>query len=218
MTNFTNNRQTPRYGKLNAYGYDRGDFVFQVGKPDVPTTAAVPAPQPISEAAQAWTAIKDTKSSAEVEIFLRSYGEGFYGDLARQRLAELKVLASIAQEENRLKALEIQQEAEKRRLAAVSPPVTPANPCSSQATTVSLSSRAAQPLSAAEECAVNPKDVFKECDKCPEMVVVPAGNFTMGSPSNEPERDSNYSRIAREKLVDSVKCIRPIVDSWNASS
>jgi hypothetical protein len=44
MTNCTNNRQTPRYGKLNAYGYgydyDRGDFVFQVGKPDVPPSAA----------------------------------------------------------------------------------------------------------------------------------------------------------------------------------
>ena len=38
MTNLTNNRQTPRYGKLNALGYDRGDFVFQVGKPDVPST------------------------------------------------------------------------------------------------------------------------------------------------------------------------------------
>jgi formylglycine-generating enzyme required for sulfatase activity/uncharacterized caspase-like protein len=30
MTNLTANRQTPRYGKLNAYGYDRGDFVFQI--------------------------------------------------------------------------------------------------------------------------------------------------------------------------------------------
>jgi hypothetical protein len=56
MTNFTNNRQTPRYGKLNAYGYDRGDFVFQVGKPDVPATAAAPTPQPTNDAAQAWAA------------------------------------------------------------------------------------------------------------------------------------------------------------------
>jgi formylglycine-generating enzyme required for sulfatase activity len=30
-----------------------------------------------------------------------------------------------------------------------------------------------------------PKHVFKECDKCPEMVVVPAGSFTMGSPATE---------------------------------
>jgi len=32
LTNLTDNRQTPRYGKLNALGYDRGDFVFQVEK------------------------------------------------------------------------------------------------------------------------------------------------------------------------------------------
>ena len=29
---------------------------------------------------------------------------------------------------------------------------------------------------------------FKDCADCPEMVVVPAGSFTMGSPPDEPER------------------------------
>ncbi|MEZ5907878.1 MAG: SUMF1/EgtB/PvdO family nonheme iron enzyme [Hyphomicrobiaceae bacterium] len=29
---------------------------------------------------------------------------------------------------------------------------------------------------------------FKDCDTCPEMVVVPAGSFLMGSPQSEPER------------------------------
>jgi hypothetical protein len=31
---------------------------------------------------------------------------------------------------------------------------------------------------------------FKDCVDCPEMVVVPAGSFTMGSPADEPERTS----------------------------
>ncbi len=31
-------------------------------------------------------------------------------------------------------------------------------------------------------------ETFKDCTNCPEMVVVPAGSFTMGSPSSEPER------------------------------
>jgi formylglycine-generating enzyme required for sulfatase activity/Tfp pilus assembly protein PilF len=46
----------------------------------------------------------------------------------------------------------------------------------------------AAPLSPERERALKAKDVFKECDKCPEMVVVPAGSFTMGSPANEAKR------------------------------
>jgi formylglycine-generating enzyme required for sulfatase activity len=53
---------------------------------------------------------------------------------------------------------------------------------------VSLSSRSAAPLSAAEECSLKPKDTFQECANCPQMLVVPAGSFTMGSPASEPER------------------------------
>jgi formylglycine-generating enzyme required for sulfatase activity len=41
------------------------------------------------------------------------------------------------------------------------------------------------PLTAPEERAFGPKDSFKECDACPEMVVVPAGGFMMGSPTTE---------------------------------
>jgi formylglycine-generating enzyme required for sulfatase activity len=39
----------------------------------------------------------------------------------------------------------------------------------------------AQPLTPEREAALKAKDSFKECDACPEMVVVPAGSFTMGS-------------------------------------
>ena len=34
-------------------------------------------------------------------------------------------------------------------------------------------------------------EVFRDCDECQEMVVVPAGSFTMGSPSSETKRDSS---------------------------
>jgi formylglycine-generating enzyme required for sulfatase activity len=91
ITNLTDNRQTPRYGKLNVLGYDRGDFVFQVGKPDVPTTAPVTIPQPTSDAAQAWVAAQGTTSQAVLEDYIKHYGDSFYGTLARDRLNELKV-------------------------------------------------------------------------------------------------------------------------------
>ena len=52
------------------------------------------------------------------------------------------------------------------------------------------------PLSAERERALKPKDSFKECDTCPEMVVVPAGSFTMGSPASEKERSAMKARSA----------------------
>jgi formylglycine-generating enzyme required for sulfatase activity len=44
------------------------------------------------------------------------------------------------------------------------------------------------PPSAPEEHVLKPKDTFRECDKCPEMAVVPAGSFIMGSPDSELNR------------------------------
>jgi formylglycine-generating enzyme required for sulfatase activity len=41
-----------------------------------------------------------------------------------------------------------------------------------------------------QESALKPKDKFKECANCPEMMVVPAGSFTMGSPISEPDHSA----------------------------
>jgi formylglycine-generating enzyme required for sulfatase activity len=50
------------------------------------------------------------------------------------------------------------------------------------------------PLSAAAARALKPGDNFKECDVCPEMVVVPAGEFMMGSPAVEEGRSDDESQ------------------------
>ncbi|MFO1161483.1 MAG: formylglycine-generating enzyme family protein [Reyranellaceae bacterium] len=55
------------------------------------------------------------------------------------------------------------------------------------------------------------------CPSCPEMVVVPAGNFTMGSPQDEPERDRGETQVT-------VSIARPFAvakfsvtfDEWDA--
>ena len=47
------------------------------------------------------------------------------------------------------------------------------------------------PLTPAREHALQPGDSFRECATCPEMVVVPAGSFVMGSPAPEYGRGSN---------------------------
>ena len=41
------------------------------------------------------------------------------------------------------------------------------------------------PLTAREERELRPKAAFRECEACPEVVVIPAGEFLMGSPDTE---------------------------------
>ena len=77
------------------------------------------------------------------------------------------------------------------------PPTTVAAPAKSEACGGSgvplppLASRTPDVLTAAEECSLKPKDVFRECADCPAMVVIPAGSFTMGSPASEPGRGAD---------------------------
>ena len=47
------------------------------------------------------------------------------------------------------------------------------------------------PLSYQSELDLGEKDQFRECADCPEMIVVPSGKYTMGSPNDEAERTDN---------------------------
>jgi formylglycine-generating enzyme required for sulfatase activity len=44
--------------------------------------------------------------------------------------------------------------------------------------------------------ALRPGSVFRDCPECPEMVVVPVGSFTMGSPAGEPERRDGEDQVS----------------------
>jgi formylglycine-generating enzyme required for sulfatase activity len=158
--------QRPAY-----YDETIGGRVYLAGLAPKPEKAdpVVIAPA-VDPAERAWTAVQNATGIADFEVFIRRYPDSFYADLARNRIDELR----------------------KRQTAVVVPviPVRPdpaLGPCGG-ATMVSLASRAAGPLSAGEECALKPKAVFRECAQCPEMVVVPAGSFTMGSPAGEEGR------------------------------
>jgi formylglycine-generating enzyme required for sulfatase activity len=160
---------------------------------------APPAPAPADAAALAWAAAKDTTSTKVLEEFIRRYGDSFYAELARARLEELK----------------------KSQVAVVAPPAgppSPTGPCGTGPVTASLSARAARPLSASEECMLKPKDAFRECDKCPEMVVVPAGSFTMGSPPGELARDNDEGpqRLVTIRRSFAVGRFAVTFDEWDA--
>jgi formylglycine-generating enzyme required for sulfatase activity len=56
-------------------------------------------------------------------------------------------------------------------------------------------------LTAERERALRPKEPFKECVNCPEMVVVPAGEFMMGSPSDEKGRNDNEAPVHKVTIA-----------------
>jgi formylglycine-generating enzyme required for sulfatase activity len=150
-----------------------GRYYFK-GRPDEVVTPTTPQPATPNEAAQAWAAIQNTTSVAVLEDFIRQFGTTIYGSMARARLEELK------------------------KLAVVVPPVPPATPPAPAQPAVGIFG--VNPLSAAQERGLQLKQTFKECDACPEMVVSPAGSFTMGSPASEPQRDSDEGPQRRVTL------------------
>jgi formylglycine-generating enzyme required for sulfatase activity len=72
-------------------------------------------------------------------------------------------------------------------------------------------------LTAAQEKALKPGDPpFRECTNCPEMIVIPAGSFTMGSPAGqgtEYEHPLHDVRIAKPFAVSKFELT---YDEWDA--
>ena len=103
---------------------------------------------------------------------------------------------------------------------AKSKPVT-AEPAAQQPTTPPqqfFATKGVEPLTPEREQSLKPKDSFKECENCPEMVVVPKGSFTMGTPADEPYR------LKGEDPVHKVTIAKPFAvgrfaisfDEWDA--
>jgi formylglycine-generating enzyme required for sulfatase activity len=144
----------------------RAKFYFN---PAPAAPAASPQAQaPLGEAAQAWAEIKNAKDIAVFEAFRKQYGpaNALYDTLAAQKIAEL-TSSQVA--------------------VAVAPKSAPARPPAEACEDGLLVSVAMGP----NPC-IKPGsgESFKDCPECPEMVVVPPGSFTMGSPPGEPERSS----------------------------
>jgi len=74
------------------------------------------------------------------------------------------------------------------------------------------------PLSAEVEATLKPKDSFKECPECPEMVVVPKGSFAMGTPASEVDRSKGEDPVHRVTLAKPFAVGRFAIsfDEWDA--
>ena len=146
--------------------------VYLAGRSPAATSAPATTALPRSSAAEAWTIAESSNSEAALEAFLTQYGtDAFYATLAREKLAAIRQAKARAQQpaassQSILTTPQVSASGGKQ-------PTGPATPLPT-----AQSATPAQP----------PGQVFRDCPVCPEMVVVPAGSFEMGSLDDEDKR------------------------------
>ncbi|WP_376696535.1 SUMF1/EgtB/PvdO family nonheme iron enzyme [Wenzhouxiangella sp. EGI_FJ10305] len=146
------------------------------------------------EDAEAWAmaASKDTLDS--YQMYLKNWPVGQQAEAANQRVQEIEELVRSLQEELRRLDREVQVtgELDSRTRDAVNAFVAEmdvdASSPASEAVLASLRKQDRWPI-------LEPGDMFRDCEECPEMVVIPSGSFMMGSPMSEPERDNDESPV-----------------------
>jgi formylglycine-generating enzyme required for sulfatase activity len=139
----------------------------------------------LSEAAEAWDRIKDATSISLLERFITRYKDTFYAEMAQARVEDLKKQQVTV-------ATPPPPSAPKPTPSKPAAEVTPTPPpvgCDGVETLVANERRCLKP-------GAGKTDWFRDCPTCPEMVVAPAGRFTMGSPEDEPDRSDNEDQIS----------------------
>ncbi len=168
-----------------------GLVAYNIGVPILPTSGAPPGP-PATTTSKAGVDA-GTKPKPDTDAAERQRIAALKADEERQRAAaEAKRKADAAAAK---KAQD--DEAERQRVAAEQREKQAAEQRQREAAAKKAEDdrkRVAAEQRKQEEAAaaMQPGRVFRDCnDGCPEMVVVPAGSFTMGSPASEADRDAD---------------------------
>jgi formylglycine-generating enzyme required for sulfatase activity len=163
-------------GKQRPYEYGSligPDLFFRPAIAD-PKPQVMPQPSEAVETARICREVEGMSNFATLTVLERQHKGRPAGECVGARIEELKKLALAAPP-----APSLPQAKPLPRTKPLPQVVGP------------LPERAAKPVTAAEERALKSGDRFKECDECPEMVVVPAGGFMMGSPPGEAGRSDS---------------------------
>jgi formylglycine-generating enzyme required for sulfatase activity len=147
----------------------RASLTVNLPRPSAPA-------DPCTAASDHWRSAEAIGSLAAFEDHLARFPTCSYAGLAKVRIDALKT--NVAAVVPSVRPLAV-------RPADAAPagimPTQPVTPCGPAVASASLSPRVAKPLTAAEECGLKPRDVVRECEQCPDLIVVPAGSFMMGA-------------------------------------
>ena len=166
------------------------------------------AQSPLGPDAQAWSLVQNSASEAVLEEFTRRFPDSVYAGFAKARLDELKRKPESWWPWSTPSPQPQQAKPPGTQTAVVVPKTPPAPPKPAETqTAISVPTGVSVPTSrpvppepacdgllvsvaAGKKPCIKPGSgkSFRDCPDCPEMVVVPAGSFSMGSPSDEKER------------------------------
>ena len=170
----------------------RGEFFFNTkvaAATAVPLAAAAASPAPAvapDPETQTWLAAEASQSAAGFSAYLDAYPQGRYAAAARIKVTTLTPVAPVPAPTPAFapSALPAAAPAPMPTLAAAPSAVSPAPTSGAGKLPLATTS---QP--AASTVPPRPGRSFRDCPDCPEMLVLPAGSFQMGSPLGEAGRD-----------------------------
>jgi len=108
--------------------------------------------------------------------------------------------------------------AKSKRAGPVPAPSAEAAPAPRSPPRQFFAAKGVEPLTPEIEQSLKPKDSFKECVSCPEMVVVPKGSFIMGTPMTEVDRYKGEDPLHRVSFARPFAVGRFTIsfDEWDA--
>ena len=135
----------------------------------------------------AWDTAQQSSSEDSYTQYLKGYPQGRFAGLAKVRLDKLKNDVAAREETAQWKAVQASEDSQTVQNFLNQYPRS-AHLAAAQERLATLKKAEAE---------MKPGKVFKDCAECPEMVVVPAGSFTMGSNKGGDESPSHSVTIAK---------------------